>query len=175
MRLLRIASVTFAFATVATAQAPATQRPQNRISLEQYLDWEDVQNPQLSPDGTQIIFTRRWIDKMNDKWESSVWLMNADGSNKRQVTRNGKANFGPYFFPDGKRIIFASNMDDPKGRNFDLYKINVDGSGLERLTFNDTFDGFPMFSPDGKKLVFASNRNAKARGDTNVFIADWVD
>jgi Tol biopolymer transport system component len=104
-----------------------------------------------------------------------IWVMNADGSQKRQVTRNGKANFGPYFFPDGKRIIFASNMDDPKRRNFDLYKINVDGTGLERITFNETFDGFPMFSPDGKKLVFASNRNAKTRGDTNVFIADWVE
>jgi TolB protein len=104
-----------------------------------------------------------------------IWVMNADGSNKSQVTHNGKANFGPYFFPDGRRIIFASNMDDPKGRNFDLYKINVDGTGLERITFNDTFDGFPMFSPDGKKLVFASNRNAKTQGDTNVFIADWVE
>ena len=104
-----------------------------------------------------------------------IWVMNADGSNKRKVTSNGKANFGPYFFPDGKRIIFASNMDDPRGRNFDLYKINVDGTGLERITFNDTFDGFPMFSPDGKKLVFASNRNAKSGGETNVFIADWVE
>ena len=104
-----------------------------------------------------------------------IWVMNADSSNKRQVTHNGKANFGPYFFPDGKRIIFASNMDDPRGRNFDLYVINVDGTGLERITYNDTFDGFPMFSPDGKKLVFASNRNAKVQGDTNVFIADWVE
>jgi len=104
-----------------------------------------------------------------------IWVMNADGSNKRQVTHNGKANFGPYFFPDGRRVIFASNMDDPRGRNFDLYKINIDGTGLERITFNDTFDGFPMFSPDGKKLVFASNRNAAKPGDTNVFIADWID
>ena len=104
-----------------------------------------------------------------------IFVMNADGSNKRQVTRNGKANFGPYFFPDGKRIIFASNIDDPRGRNFDLYKINTDGTDLERITFNETFDGFPMFSPDGKKLVFASNRNAKAQGETNVFIADWVE
>ena len=104
-----------------------------------------------------------------------IFVMNADGSNKRQVTSNGKANFGPYFFPDGKRIIFASNIDDPRGRNFDLYKINTDGTGLERITFNETFDGFPMFSPDGKKLVFASNRNAKAQGETNVFIADWVE
>lgn len=104
-----------------------------------------------------------------------IWVMNADGSNKRQVTGNGKANFGPYFFPDGNRIIFSSNMDDPRGRNFDLYKVNVDGSGLERLTFNTTFDGFPMFSPNGKKLVFASNRNAAKDGDTNIFIADWVE
>ncbi len=104
-----------------------------------------------------------------------IWVMNADGTDKRQVTHNGKANFGPYFFPDGRRVIFASNMDDPRGRNFDLYRINVDGTDLERITFNDTFDGFPMFSPDGKKLVFASNRNAKIQGETNVFIADWVD
>jgi len=104
-----------------------------------------------------------------------IFVMNADGSNKRQVTNNGKANFGPYFFPDGKRIIFSSNLDDARGRNFDLYKINVDGTGLERITFNETFDGFPMFSPDGKKLVFASNRNAAKTGDTNIFIADWVE
>lgn len=104
-----------------------------------------------------------------------VFVMNADGSNKRQVTSNGKANFGPYFFPDGKRIIFSSNIDDARGRNFDLYKINVDGTGLERITFSDAFDGFPMFSPDGKKLVFASNRNAAKQGDTNIFIADWVE
>ncbi|HLG15979.1 MAG TPA: hypothetical protein VJH03_15960 [Blastocatellia bacterium] len=103
-----------------------------------------------------------------------IWVMNADGSGKRQITNNGKANFAPYFFPDGKRVIFASNMHDPKGRNFDLYSINIDSTGLERITYNETFDGFPMFSPDGKKLVFASNRNAKTQGETNVFIADWA-
>ncbi|HYP25344.1 MAG TPA: hypothetical protein VE262_01385 [Blastocatellia bacterium] len=102
-----------------------------------------------------------------------IWVMRADGSEKRRVTDNGAANFAPYFFPDGRRIIFSSNMGDPRGRNFDLYAIDVDGGNLERITHNDTFDGFPMFSPDGKKLVFASNRNAKAQGDTNIFIADW--
>ena len=104
-----------------------------------------------------------------------LWVMDENGGNKRQVTRNGKANFAPFFFPNGKRIIFASNLDDPRGRDFEIYAINVDGTGLERITFNDTFDGFPMFSPDGKKLVFASNRKAAKQGDTNVFIADWVD
>jgi Tol biopolymer transport system component len=104
-----------------------------------------------------------------------IWVMKADGSNKRQITNNGKANFAPYFFPDGKRVIFSSNVADPRGRDFDLYVINIDGTGLERITTNPTFDGFPMFSPDGKKLVFASNRNNKFQTDTNVFIADWVD
>lgn len=106
-----------------------------------------------------------------------VWTMNADGTNKRQVTKLGAASFAPFFTPDGKRIIFCTNhfATDPRKRNFDLAMINVDGSGLERITFNETFDGFPMFSPDGKKLVFASNRNAAKQGDTNVFIADWVE
>jgi len=105
-----------------------------------------------------------------------IWVMNADGSNKHQVTRNGAANFAPYWFPDGKRIIFASNQADPKnGRDFDLYVINEDGSGQERITFHPDFDAFPMFSSDGKRLVWASNRNGKAPHETNIFIADWVE
>ena len=102
-----------------------------------------------------------------------IWTMNADGSDKKQVTDNDAANFGPYFFPDGNRIIFSSNLHDPKGRDFDLYAVNVDGSNLERITYFDGFDGFPMFSPDGKFLVFASNRNQRKAGDTNLFIAEW--
>jgi Tol biopolymer transport system component len=103
-----------------------------------------------------------------------LYVMDADGENKRQVTHNGAANFGPYFTPDGKRLIFASNVDDPMGRNFDLYLINLDGTGLEKVTTDPTFDGFPMFSPDGKKLLWAGNRNGKTPGETNVFLADWV-
>jgi Tol biopolymer transport system component len=145
--------------------------------------------PFWSYDGKQIVYRAYHPQSEKDKADYvellkqnlirptvlDIWVMNADGSNKRQVTHLNKASFAPYFFPDGKRIIFASNAADPKGRDFDLYKINVDGTGLERITYNDTFDGFPMFSPDGRKLVFASNRHDKKQGDTNIFIADWVE
>ncbi|HEY7530911.1 MAG TPA: hypothetical protein VIC56_09570 [Gemmatimonadota bacterium] len=104
-----------------------------------------------------------------------IWVMDADGSNKRQVTRNGAANFAPYFFPDGERIVFASNVHDPDGRNFDLYAVRVDGTGLERLTFHPDFDAFPMFSADGRTLIWASNRNGGRPGETNVFTAAWRD
>jgi TolB protein len=104
-----------------------------------------------------------------------IWVMNADGSEPRQVTHLGGANFAPYFTPDDQAIIFASNHTNPRGRNFDLYLINVDGTGLEQVTTHGDFDGFPMFSPDGRHLVFASNRNGSVPGETNVFIADWVE
>ncbi len=106
-----------------------------------------------------------------------VWTMNADGLNKRQVTKLGAASFAPFFTPDGKRLIFCTNYfaTDSRKRNFDLALINIDGTGLERITFNESFDGFPMFSPNGKKLVFASNRHDAKEGDTNIFIADWVN
>jgi len=102
-----------------------------------------------------------------------LWVMNADGSNKKQITNNGSANFGPFFFPEDNKVIFSSNMHDPKRRDFDLYSVNIDGSRLERITYFDGFDGFPMFSPNGKYLVFASNRNQKNKGDTNLFICEW--
>ena len=143
----------------------------------------------FSADGKQIVYRAyhpqtpeeiaRYRQKLaEDLIEPNVfeiWVMNADGTNKRQVTKLKAASFAPYFFPDSKRIIFSSNVGDPKRRNFDLYVVNTDGGGLEQVTLDPTFDGFPMFTPDGKKLVFASNRNAKQRGDTNIFIADWVD
>jgi Tol biopolymer transport system component len=104
-----------------------------------------------------------------------IFVADADGSNARQVTSNGAANFCPYFFPDDESILFASNVADPKGRNFDLWRVRVDGTGLEQITFDPSFDGFPMFSPNGKRLAFASNRHARVHGETNIFVADWVE
>ena len=106
-----------------------------------------------------------------------IMVMRSDGSDKRQLTHNGAANFAPYFHPNGRQIIFASNVNNPNPRspNFDLYLINRDGTGLQQITFDEGFDGFPMFTSDGKQLIWASNRHGKTEGETNIFIADWVD
>jgi Tol biopolymer transport system component len=106
-----------------------------------------------------------------------IFVMNADGSNKTQVTTNGASNFSPFFHPDGKRIIFSSNVETRGngGRpSFHLYLIGDDGTGQERVTTEGQFNSFPMFSPDGKRLVWISDRHAKEPGEFNVFIADWV-
>ncbi len=104
-----------------------------------------------------------------------LWMMDADGSNKVQLTKNGAANFCPFFHPSGRKIIFTSNLAAPHSRNFDIYMIDVETKALEQVTYEETFDGFPMFSPDGKKLVFCSNRENEKPGETNVFVADWKD
>ena len=106
-----------------------------------------------------------------------IFVMNADGSDKTQVTTNGASNFSPFFHPDGKRIIFSSNVETRGngGRpSFHLYLIGDDGTGQERVTTEGQFNSFPMFSPDGKRLVWISDRHAKEPGEFNVFIADWV-
>ena len=143
----------------------------------------------FSPDGRRIVYRalhpatpREEADYRNLLRQNlvrpttlEIWVMDADGSNKRQVTRLNAASFAPFFHPDGRRIIFSSNHGDPRGREFDLYMVRDDGTGLERITATPEFDGFPMFSPDGRHLVFASNRHSAQRGDTNIFIADWVE
>lgn len=104
-----------------------------------------------------------------------LWVMNADGTGKRQVTDNGKANFGPFFTPDGGSLLFSSNLGSESGRIFDIWMVDLDTGDLERITHNgESFDGFPMFSWDGRRLVFASNRYNAVQRETNVFIADWV-
>ena len=145
--------------------------------------------PFFSADGSKIVFRGREIPdgqeyedykRLLDQglWRPTsleIFVMDADGSNLTQVTDLGGASFGPFFHPDGDRIIFSSNWHNPEGRNFDLFMVNIDGTEVEQITFNETFDGFPMFSPDGSQLVFASNRDSAAEGDTNVFIVDWVE
>lgn len=105
--------------------------------------------------------------------ELEIWVANADGTEARQITYLGGANFAPYFFPGGDRILFSTSHHDPRGREFDIFAVNIDGSGLEQITYTEGFDGFPMFSPDGKHIAFGSNRNQGKPGETDIYVATW--
>ena len=107
--------------------------------------------------------------------DMELWVANADGSEARQITYLGGANFAPFFFPNGERVLFSSNHHDPSRREFDIWAIDIDGTSLEQVTFTPDFDGFPMFSPDGESLVFVSNRNQGAPGETDIYLANWND
>ncbi|MBA3725818.1 MAG: PD40 domain-containing protein [Armatimonadetes bacterium] len=145
--------------------------------------------PFVSWDSQKIVFRRDLIESEKEREDYrallkehlvrpsklEIWIMDANGKNQRQVTKLGAASFAPFLHPNNKQIIFSSNVGDPKGREFDLYMIDVDGTSLQRITFTPKFDGFPMFTRDGKRLIWAGNRNAKVRGETNIFVADWVE
>jgi Tol biopolymer transport system component len=143
----------------------------------------------FSPDGSMIVWRAGYPETATDSADYlglleqrmvrpgnlEIRVANIDGSDARQVTDLGGANFAPFFHPDGQRIIFASNHESEGGRAFNLYIIGMDGMGLERVTYHGEFDSFPMFSPDGSKLVWASNRHGEEARETNLFIADWID
>lgn len=143
----------------------------------------------FSPDGSQIIFrasrpkTAAEIAEYKEllgnglvqPTNMELFICNADGSDLRQLTYLGNANWCPFFHPDGDKVLFASNFEADGGFPFNLYLINTDGTGLSRVTHGKTFDAFPVFSNDGKYLVFSSNRNNGGTRDTNLFIAEWQD
>ena len=143
----------------------------------------------FSPDGKKLVF-RASRPKSKDEIEEyksllkqglvaptnmEIFVCNVDGSDLKQITHLGKANWCPFYHPNGKRVIFSSNHHAQSGYDFQLYAINEDGSDLEQITNQSAFNAFPMFSFDGKKMVFSSNRNNGGTRATNVFLADWVD
>ncbi|MEE4258367.1 MAG: hypothetical protein V2I62_01285 [Bacteroidales bacterium] len=143
----------------------------------------------FSPDGTKLIFrssrpkTEADIKEYKDLMAEGLvkptnmelYTCNVDGSDLKQLTNLGKANWAPFFHPSGEKVIFSSNHNSKRGFEFNLFMINLDGTGLEQITFDEIFDAFPMFSYDGKKLIFSSNRNNGGTKNTNLFIADWVE
>lgn len=143
----------------------------------------------FSPDGTKLIFrasrpqtpeeVKAYKDLLAEglvqPTEMELFMCNVDGSDQRQITDLGNANWAPFFHPSGEKVIFCSNHKSQRGFPFNLFMINVDGTGLEQITFDETFDSFPMFSHDGRHLVFASNRYNGGTRATNLFIAEWTE
>lgn len=143
----------------------------------------------FSPDGKKIVFRASRFKTEEEKTEykellkqglvaptnMEIFICNVDGSDLKQVTHLGKANWAPFYHPNGKKIIFSSNHHGQRGFQFNLFMINEDGTGLQQISYDNVFDSFPMFSPDGKKIIFSSNRNNGGTRNTNLFVADWVD
>lgn len=143
----------------------------------------------FSPDGKKLVFRASRPTEETEVKEykelllqglvapttMEIYTCNVDGSDLKQVTHLGKANWAPFYHPSGKKIIFSSNHHSKKGYDFQLFMVNEDGTELEQITNQSMFNAFPMFSLDGKKLIFSSNRNNRGTRDTNLFIADWED
>ncbi len=146
-------SVAFVTA-VACILAPATARAQETatdtlLSVNHYLDWEQVSDPQLSPDGSQVLYTRTWVNRLEDKWESALWIMSADGSRNRFLTKGANARWAP----DGSRIAYFAD-GDPKGTQLFVRWMDAEGA-TSQLTRVVEPPSDLRWSPDGKWLSFA--------------------
>ncbi|MBC6492341.1 PD40 domain-containing protein [Flavihumibacter stibioxidans] len=143
----------------------------------------------FSPDGKKLIWrasrpqTAEEIKEYKDflaehlvaPTKMEVYTANVDGSDMKQITSLGQANWAPVFMPDSKRILFASNHEYKRGFPFNLYMMNGDGTNRVKVSRDKGFDAFAMFSYDGSKIVFCSNRNNGGTRDTNIFVADWAE
>ena len=126
----------------------AAQQPVRKIALADYLDWEDVQSPQLSPDGRQVIYTRRWVDKLNDKWESSLWIMSSDGSRNRLLVNGQDARWSP----DGNRVAYLAK-GEPSGTQLWVRYMDAEGATTQ-ITRVTEAPSNPEWNPDGRTIAF---------------------
>ena len=149
---LAIASLALvAIAAPLVAQQPAAPPADRRITVADYLEWEDVGDPQLAPDGKQIAFTRRSVDKVNDKWDTAIWVMNADGTRQRSVVIGS----APRWSPDGSTLLYIAT-GQPAGMQ--LWVRYMDGdAGATQLTRLTEAPTDPEWSPDGQQIAFRMN------------------
>ena len=111
-------------------------------------------NPAWSPDGERIAFdSERDADLSEETPDSDIYVMNADGSDRRRLTDGGVRNYRPVWSPDGVRIAYTTH----EWRYFYIYSINADGSDRQRLTYTSD-DRDPVWSPDGWSIAFTSDR-----------------
>ena len=137
-----------AAATAAPSAAAAQDEPDGTLKLETYLDWEWVGSPQLSPDASEILYTRTLVDKINDRRASSIWIMNADGSKKRFLVDGSS----PQWSPDGTRIAFTAE-GEPGGSQ--IFVRWMDDEGLvTQVTRVQKSPSNVEWSPDGTRLAF---------------------
>src|SRR5881394_1246364 len=137
------------FAVAAPGAAAQETASDTLLTVDHYLDWEQVADPRISPDGSQIIYTRRWVNKVEDKWESALWIMSADGSRQRFLVKGSNARWSP----DGTRILYLAD-GEPKGTQ--VFVRWMDGEGaVTQITRVEETPADPRWSPEGKFISFA--------------------
>lgn len=141
-----LSAPTFAIGAPLPAQGNAL--PKDRLTIVDYFNWEDVANPSLSPDGKQIIYTRTWIDQLNDKRESSVWIMNADGTKNRFLVKGADAKWSP----DGTRISYVA-PGEPGGAQIWVRYMDAEGATTQITRLTEAPSDVE-WSPDGRTLAF---------------------
>jgi dipeptidyl aminopeptidase/acylaminoacyl peptidase len=119
------------------------------LTVSRYLDLEDVGDVRISPSGGTIVYTRRWVDKVNDKWESAIWMMDADGSRNRFLVKGG----GPVWSPDGSRIAYVAASEEPKGAQIFVRYMDAEGA-TSQVTRLAEGPSSLRWSPDGKWIGF---------------------
>ncbi|OLB53743.1 MAG: peptidase S9, partial [Gemmatimonadetes bacterium 13_2_20CM_2_69_23] len=119
------------------------------LTVAHYLDWEQASEPQISPDGAQIVYTRRWVNKLEDKWESALWIMNADGSHQRFLVKGSGARWSP----DGTRIVYLAE-GETKGTQVFVRWMDAEGA-VTQVTRVEETPADARWSPDGKAISFA--------------------
>ena len=139
--------------SVAGLAALATATPaaaQERLSLAHYLDMESVSDPRISPDGERIVHTRGWVDKEGDRRESSLWIMNADGSRARHLIDGSGARWSP----DGSRILFTAR-GEPDGSQVFVRWMDAEGA-VSQITRLENGPSGAQWSPGGEWIAFTS-------------------
>jgi len=145
-RLRSLALLVAGFAAPALAQE---KRADSLLTVEKYLDFEQVGEPRLSPDGSQIIYSRRVVNKLEDKFESALWIMNADGSKNRFLATGGN----PIWSPDGTRIAYLAE-GKPSGTQIFVRYMDAEGATSQITTVSDAPADI-RWSPDGKWIGFS--------------------
>ena len=143
-------SIVLTGAPALTAQRAEEKPRSDRLTLDTFLDMETVSDPQLSPDGAQIIYTRGWVDKMNDRRESALWIMNADGSRNRFLVKGSGARWSP----TGDRIAYTA-QGEPRGTQLFVRWMDAEGASSQ-ITRVEQAPGGHAWSPDGTQLSFTS-------------------
>ena len=127
----------------------------HHLGVADYLDFEQVTDPQFSPDGSQVIYTRRWVDQKADRWSSALWIMDADGSRHRFLHKGSNARWSP----DGSRILFIESGDNDKPQIFVRWM--DDEGAVSQVTRVDVTPSSPEWSPDGSQIAFVAIVPAK--------------